>query len=188
MSIVLVGFMGAGKSTVGPMVAKELGFAFLDIDSAIEKTFSLPITEIFTRFGEGRFRDQEAQAIRAHVRGADTVIALGAGAIENPGTRALLATEVVVLLKVELEDALSRIAPFSTRPLAMRPDIDEIYRRRIALYDEVAVFSVNTTNRQPKEIVSEIVTKIRHCDTKSVPEQSTPDSARSAHKVRPHQL
>lgn len=160
MAIALVGFMGAGKSTIGPLIAEQLRFAFLDIDSAIEESLALPITEIFARYGEDYFRDREARAIHSHAHNLNTIIALGAGAIENAHTRSLLKNLLVVYLEVPLWASLARIAPFETRPLATRPDINEIYQRRAVLYAEVATIRVDTSGREPNEIASEIVKKL----------------------------
>jgi shikimate kinase len=88
--IVLTGFMGSGKSTVGPLIAGRLGWSFLDVDDVIESETGLAITELFTRHGETVFRDRE-QATIARLSAMDAlVLALGGGAIERAETRDLL--------------------------------------------------------------------------------------------------
>ncbi len=89
--VVLTGFMGAGKSTVGLLVAEALGWRFLDIDRAMEQVHQASVPELFERLGEGGFRALEAEAIRAALAQQDAVVlALGGGALEAASTRALL--------------------------------------------------------------------------------------------------
>src|SRR3569833_3177268 len=103
-SIVLVGLMGAGKSTIGRRLAHRLGLAFADSDEEIEKAAGRSISEIFDQFGEKEFRDGERRVIARLVEGPPKVLATGGGAFMNESTRALiLANGVAVWLDADIE-------------------------------------------------------------------------------------
>jgi shikimate kinase len=114
--IVLTGFMGSGKTTVGPLVAARLGWSFVDVDDVIEAEAGVTIAEIFARHGEAVFRKQEHETIARLAAGDALVLALGGGAIEHAATRTLLLTTPGTLL-VHLEVEPSRLDPSSpTKP------------------------------------------------------------------------
>jgi shikimate kinase/3-dehydroquinate synthase len=135
--LVLIGFMGAGKTTLGADVAARLGRPFLDVDRALEAEYG-PIWELFAKEGESAFRELEARFVReACGRGEPSVIAVGGGAVETRGFLAELDV-LTVLLDVDVDTAWERVRS-SRRPLAQ--DEDEFRRRfevRRPLYDEVA--------------------------------------------------
>ena len=137
--IVLTGFMGSGKSTVGPLVAGRLGWRFIDADDVIVAETGMAITEFFGRYGEAAFRERERTTI-ARLAGEDgLVLALGGGAIEDPATRELLLRSpglILVHLDVELATTLARCdGTDSTRPiLADRANLAARYERRRPLY------------------------------------------------------
>ena len=109
--IVLTGFMGSGKTTVGPLVAERLGWSFVDVDDVIAAEAGTTIPEIFKREGEAAFRERERKTIARLASDDGLVLALGGGAIEDPATRELLlsaAETLMVHLEVELETALER--------------------------------------------------------------------------------
>ncbi|MBV8687329.1 MAG: shikimate kinase [Alphaproteobacteria bacterium] len=116
--IVLVGLMGAGKSTVGRRLARRLGLPFVDSDDEIERAADHSIAEIFDRFGETSFRDGERRVIRRLIGGPPKVIATGGGAFMDEGTRALLLeVATVVWLDAEVPTLAERVARRDTRPL-----------------------------------------------------------------------
>ena len=137
--LVLVGFMGAGKTTVGREAAARLGRRFVDIDADIEQNWQLPISELFARYGEQEFREIEANELRVYLNVIDPlVIALGGGAVESPEVRQGLQRAFTVALDVEVETAWERTRA-SERPLAQNEDeFRARYDRRQSLYDEVA--------------------------------------------------
>ena len=124
----LVGMMGAGKSTVGPVLARRMGRRFVDLDAEIERLAGAPINQIFEREGEEGFRRRERAAIRSWA-GAAVVVALGGGAIAQPGApEALRESGVVVYLRVRLDTLMARLGDCDTRP--MLRDLDPQARRR----------------------------------------------------------
>jgi shikimate kinase len=103
-SIVLVGLMGAGKSTVGRRLAKRLGMGFVDSDDEIERAADHKISEIFDRFGEASFRDGERRVIARLIEGPPKVIATGGGAFVDPATRKLILERCLAIwLDADLE-------------------------------------------------------------------------------------
>ena len=137
--IVLTGFMGSGKSTVGPLVAGRLGWTFFDVDEVIEAEAGVTIAELFARDGEAAFRDKEHATIARLAATKSLVLALGGGAIERMETRDLLLTSpdtLLVHLEVELATTLARCAGTEdTRPiLADQANLAGRYSSRLPLY------------------------------------------------------
>ena len=160
--IVLTGFMGSGKSTVGPLVARRLGWSFIDVDDVIEAEAGVPIVELFARHGEAAFRDREHATIaRLHAAGDAQVLALGGGAIEHPATRELLLTApgtILVHLEVELATTLARCSGTEhIRPiLADQANLANRYQRRLPLY-RTAHVSIRADALTPDEAVETIL-------------------------------
>lgn len=158
--IVLTGFMGSGKSTVGPLLAARLGWRFLDVDDVIEAEAGCSIAEFFARHGEAAFRDREHEAVVRLMGGDALVLALGGGAIEHEQTRALLLSDpgtLLVHLEVELATTLARCgATQHARPvLADQANLAARYQRRLPLY-RAAHISVASDTRTPEELADEI--------------------------------
>jgi shikimate kinase len=158
--IVLVGFMGAGKTTVGRLLAAKLGLPFTDSDQVIERQAGRPIPRIFAEDGEPAFRDLEHAVIAGLLAGPATVLALGGGAASHPVTRSLLATTPVVYLRVGFAEAMSRVGGDKDRPMLARPDVRSLYEDRQALYASVATITVDTDARPPDEIVLDVLTAL----------------------------
>jgi shikimate kinase len=159
--IVLTGFMGSGKTTVGPLVAARLGWRFIDADDVIVAETGMAITEFFARQGEAAFRERERATI-ARLAGEDgLVLALGGGAIEDLVTRNLLLTSdglLLVHLEVELATTLARCrGTESTRPiLADQPNLAARYERRMPLYRS-AHATIRADKLTPEEVTEAIV-------------------------------
>ena len=121
--VVLIGLMGAGKSSVGARLADLLGGRFLDSDVEIERAANLTVPEIFERYGEEHFRDGERRVIARLLDGRPSVMATGGGAFMNAETRALIAERAVsVWLQAELDLLVHRTAGRTHRPLLNRGD------------------------------------------------------------------
>ena len=155
--IVLVGFMGAGKSTVGRLLAAKLGLPFTDSDQVIEERAGKPVRRIFADDGEPAFRLLEHQVIADLLAGPDAVLALGGGAASHPGTRSLLAAVPVVYLRVGYAEALVRVGGDQGRPMLARPDVASLYAEREPVYASVASLTVDTEGQSPEEIVLEVL-------------------------------
>ena len=132
-SVVLVGMMGAGKTSVGKRLAARLGLPFVDADSEIEAGAQLTIPEIFERFGEPYFREGERRVIARLLNGGPQVLATGGGAFMNAATReAIAARGVSIWLKPEVEVLLARVRKKSNRPLLQTGDPEATLRRLLA--------------------------------------------------------
>jgi len=154
--IVLTGFMGSGKTTVGPLVAARLGWRFVDADDVIEAEAGVPITEIFARQGEAVFRELERSTIARLAEGDELVLALGGGAIETAATRDLLLTApgtILVHLELELATTLARCGGTEdTRPiLADQANLANRYNRRLPLY-RLAHVSIAVDELSPEQV------------------------------------
>jgi shikimate kinase/3-dehydroquinate synthase len=158
--IVLVGFMGAGKTTVGRMLADRLGLPFVDSDLVIEQRARRSVRQIFAEDGEAAFRDLEHDVVAGLLGGPDAVLALGGGAADRQDTRDLLKAAQVVYLQVGFAESMLRVAGDTYRPLLARPDIGKLYQRRLAVYDEVATLTVATDGRRPEAICQEVISRL----------------------------
>ena len=156
--IVLVGFMGAGKTTVGQLLAARLGLPFADADTVIAERAGTPVPQIFAERGEPAFRALEQETIASLLTGPRLVLALGGGAVEHEQTRRVLtAAEHTVYLHVRYEAALDRVGGDDGRPMLRRPDLAEVYRRRLVAYSEVATLTIDTEGRDPEYVCTDIV-------------------------------
>ena len=160
--IVLVGFMGAGKTTVGRLLAAKLGLPFTDSDPVIEERAGKPIARIFADDGEPAFRLLEHQVIADLLAGPDAVLALGGGAVSHQGTRSLLAAVPVVYLRVGYAEAFARVGGDQGRPMLARADVSDVYARRLAVYDSVATLAIDTDRRRPEDVAADILARLDH--------------------------
>jgi shikimate kinase len=132
-SIVLVGMMGAGKSSVGRRLAARLGLAFIDADTEIEAAAGMSIADIFSAHGEAYFRSGEARVIARLLEGGPQVMATGGGAIINPDTKAAIrAKGVSIWLDAEYEVLLRRVKRRTDRPMLKTADPAETLKRLLA--------------------------------------------------------
>ena len=155
--IVLIGFMGAGKTTVGALLAEYLLIPFIDSDEVIEAFEGLAVREIFATRGEAEFRRIEAATITRLLAGPDVVLALGGGALTTLDVRAALVGHQVVLLDVAFEEALERVAADPGRPMLHQPDLSGLYDRRQDDYREAARKAVPVSGRSPREVVEDVL-------------------------------
>jgi shikimate kinase len=159
--IVLTGFMGSGKTTVGPLVARELGWRFLDVDDVIEADAGSSIAEIFAHRGEAFFRDLEHATIARLAAEDALVLALGGGAIERAETRSLLLTTpgtILVHLEVALATTLARCSGTENiRPiLADQANLAARYQRRLPHY-RTAHVSIAVDALSPAQVAEAIL-------------------------------
>jgi len=161
-SIVLVGMMGVGKSSIGRRLATRLGVPFVDADAEIEKAAGMSIADIFARHGEADFRSGEARVIARLLDGGPQVLATGGGAVMNPDTRATIkAKGVSIWLTAEFDVLMRRIAKRKNeRPMLQTADPAATLRRLLA--EREPVYALSDLTVQSREvphdaIVAEIV-------------------------------
>jgi shikimate kinase len=161
--IYLVGFMGAGKSTVGRELSLKLKLPFIDLDSEIQKAEGLTVQEIFSRLGEPHFRELERAHLKRLSGMPEAIIALGGGAYVDPENRRLIEDTggVSVWLNASLASIRKRVRPDGTRPLMSDPErARTLYFERLPVY-KLAGIHVLTDNRLPDDIAEEIVQKVK---------------------------
>ena len=160
---VLIGPPGAGKSTVGPLLAALLGAEFTETDAMVEETAGKPVSDIFITDGEPAFRGLERAAVAAALSQHPGIVALGGGAVMDPQTRQRLAGHRVVYLQTGFAAAVRRVGLDSPRPLLLgnpRGRMRELLAERVGVYAELARITVVTDDRDPQEIADEIAAAI----------------------------
>jgi shikimate kinase len=160
-NIVLIGFMGTGKTTVGKILAKKLGMNFVDVDELIEKTAGLKISAVFARFGEAYFRDIETEIIKSITKDSSQVIATGGGAVlRDENLNALKSNGVVFCLTASEELIFDRIKDNNERPLLQvenpKEKIKELLAKRMPRY-MMADFIINTDGLTQEEVSEKII-------------------------------
>lgn len=161
-SIVLVGLMGVGKTTVGRRLAKQLGLGFVDADEEIEQAAGLTVEEIFDRFGEDYFRDGERRVIARLIEGKRQVIATGGGAFMNEETRALILQKAVAIwLDADIDTLVKRVSRRNTRPLLKSGDpaiiLADLATKRNPVYATAHIHIMG--NDSPHEITVDKIIK-----------------------------
>ncbi len=166
--VCLTGFMGAGKSSVGAIVAERLGTRFIDLDREIEAREHAQVPEIFTARGEDGFRVAESEALAEVLAGPDAVIACGGGVVLRDANRAAMRRAVtVVYLAVSAKEALARIGDTSGRPLLAgdaQALAQQILGARLSLYRACADVIVDTDGRTVDEVADEVVDALRRAE------------------------
>lgn len=160
----LTGFMGAGKSTVGRLVAEGLGRPFLDLDRVIEQREGMTVSEIFAARGEAGFRDAEHAALEQLTGEEPAVVATGGGVVLREDNQVLLRRQgSVVFLSVTPEEALARLGDAGDRPLLIGEGLAAargILEARLALYRATADHVVETVGRTADEVAEAVVTAV----------------------------
>jgi shikimate kinase len=162
--LILTGFMGAGKSTVGAILARDLGWRFLDLDQVIEANSRRTIAAIFRDDGEAEFRRLERQAVQQLSTDQEIVLALGGGTVEDSSTRSLLIDSpgnCLVFLHAELDDLLARCkVEGSVRPLLAAPEaLAARHTLRLPHY-RAAHVTVTTTGLAPREVADRVLADV----------------------------
>jgi shikimate kinase len=156
---VLVGPMGAGKTTVAALLAEAWSVPVRDTDADIEAAEGRSISDIFVDDGEVHFRSLEAAAVADALATHDGVLALGGGAVLDPAIRDLLVDLPVVFLRVGLSDAVKRVGLGVGRPLLLgnvRARIKTLLDERTPIYESVARVVVDTDGRTPEDVAAEV--------------------------------
>ncbi|MFV0635138.1 shikimate kinase [Mitsuokella sp.] len=163
-NVVLIGFMGTGKTSTGRVLAQKLGISFLDLDQEIEKEYGMAIPDMFAKKGEAYFRSCEHAMVEKAAKRQNTVISTGGGTVKDPkNMEALRRSGVVVCLQADVDTILARTASKGERPVLDKEDrgdrrraIEKLIAERRALYKQ-ADFSVDTSRLSPLQVVDEIL-------------------------------
>jgi shikimate kinase len=160
---ILIGPPGAGKTTVGALVAARLGLEFVDTDTVIEEAAGKPVSDIFVQDGEDAFRALERAAAARLIASHPGVLALGGGAILDAGTRDRLAGRRVIYLETGFVSAVHRTGLDTPRPLLLgnpRARMKTLLEERIPVYAALAWITVPTDDREPEDIAAEIAARL----------------------------
>jgi shikimate kinase len=163
---VLIGPPGAGKTTVGALLAALLGVGYTDTDDSVAAVAGKPVSDIFVEDGEPAFRALERAAVAAALAGdeAPGVVGLGGGAVLDPGTRALLAAHRVVYLETGFTALAKRVGLDRPRPLLIginpRAQLKTLLDQRRPVYEGLAVITVGTDEREPAQIAAELADRL----------------------------
>ncbi|HXF99685.1 MAG TPA: shikimate kinase [Bacteroidota bacterium] len=172
--IYLTGFMGCGKSTIGPILANTLGYAYADVDRVVEERVGKSVKDIFREHGEKFFREVERQVIEELSRRDHHVISLGGGSVVDPATFSVIKSSgILVYLYSSPEQLLKRLKHKTDRPVLSAPDgqnlneeelrekVMQLFNAREPLYSQ-AHLTVHTDERRVGLTVDEIVRKLSH--------------------------
>jgi shikimate kinase len=162
--LILTGFMGAGKSTVGAILAQDLGWRFVDLDRMIEASGQRTVAEIFRDFGEAEFRERERQAVQQLGGEEHIVLALGGGTVEDESTRTRLIQSpgnCLVFLDADLTELLARCSvEGKTRPLLSSVESPEARHHRRLPHYRAAHLTVNTSGLRPREVAAKVLERV----------------------------
>jgi shikimate kinase len=165
-NIILTGFMGVGKTSVGTQLAKDLGYRFVDTDALIEEDQHLTITSIFAKYGEPYFREIEANIIQKVMQAENQVVSTGGGAvIWDMNREAFKKAGLVVCLTAKPEVIFERIKHETHRPLLQTADplqkITELLAGRAKYYAQ-ADLTIDTSERSVDNVITAIKERIKH--------------------------
>ena len=170
-NIILIGFMGSGKTAVGRQLAKELDIPLMDTDEEIERQAGISISQIFSRFGEGAFRDMETNLLKELQKqqlgsGERMVISVGGGMSEREENRALMKQlGDVVYLQAEIGTLVMRLAGDTTRPKLQGQDLETVIKnlmaRRESCYLDASDIQVRTDGDDPQGIAKRIIKMLK---------------------------
>lgn len=163
-NIVLTGFMGTGKTEVGRLLARRLGYKFIDADSIIEEEQKMPITEIFKRFGEPYFRDIESEVIKRLSEMEKVIISTGGGVVlREENMNNLRKKGIIICLMASPETIYERTKDDTSRPLLQVKDplqrIRELLNFRRPYYEKADIM-IDTDGKTPEEVAEDIIKRI----------------------------
>ena len=167
-NIILIGFMGTGKTSTGRLLASRLGYSFIDTDHKIEVDHKITIKTMFAKFGEAYFRTKEAETIQKVAKYRNVVISTGGGAVLNPANlQVLQESGIVISLTAEIDVILDRTGRKSSRPLLALEDATQRREMIVNLLDsrkdlyQQANLSIDTSNLSPLQVVEQILLFLR---------------------------
>ncbi len=165
---ILIGPPGAGKSTVGALLAARLGVSFTDTDAEVEAVAGKPVGDIFVEDGEPAFRDMEREAVARTLQTANGVVAVGGGAVLDERTQERLAGRPVVYLETGFAAAAQRVGLAQARPLLLRnprATLKALLDQRLPIYQKLAWITILTDTQSPDQLAAEIAHRL-HADAR----------------------
>lgn len=170
-NIFLIGFMGAGKSTIARTLQRKLGFPLVEMDERIVQEQGMSINDIFAQYGEAHFREIESQLVVDLGKQEPSIVSCGGGVVVRPeNTQNMKKSGRIVLLKASPETIFERVKNSTDRPILnghMNVEyIAELMEKRRALYEEAADITIQTDGKTREQICEEIIGKLR--DTNEV--------------------
>lgn len=165
-NIFLIGFMGAGKSTIARTLQRELGFPLVEMDERIVQEQGMSINDIFAQYGEAHFREIESQLVVDLGKQEPSIVSCGGGVVVRPeNTQNMKKSGRIVLLKASPETIFERVKNSTDRPILnghMNVEyIAELMEKRRALYEEAADITIQTDGKTREQICEEIIGKLR---------------------------
>jgi shikimate kinase len=181
-SIVLIGMMGAGKSAVGRCLQRRTGFVLFDTDEIVSSKFGIPISEIFSKHGENKFREAEKEALQALATRQPVVIVTGGGIVlREENLDFLKRLGAVVWLDADTKTLFKRASQGGNRPLLQRKSprkaFTKMLRERLPLYTNIADIRIDTSMLTDEEVAVAILSKLGRYYRKSVPTGAVPATA-----------
>ena len=165
--IILVGMMGAGKTTIGKLLSNKLGYDFVDLDKIIEEKSGVKINTIFEIEGEAGFREREFQVLRASIEKEKVIISTGGGIVTNEKSKTHLIkcnASLIIYLKANLETLFSRLKNDNSRPILNVDNkeqvIEKILHEREPQYQDLADMTVDTTHMKTNDVLKLIIKKM----------------------------
>lgn len=167
-NVILIGFMGTGKTSIGKMLATKLGCAFIDMDVLIEEQAGMSIPAMFEQYGEAHFRSKEAELAVTLSKRQNAVISTGGGIVKNPANIATLRKSgPIVCLTADVDTILARTSRRGERPVLDNADngnrrqaIENLLNERSAMYQQCD-FSIDTSELSPLQVVEAIIRYLR---------------------------
>lgn len=161
---ILIGPPGAGKSTVGALLAARLGVSFTDTDTEVETVAGKPVGDIFVEDGEPVFRDLEREAVARALASSDGVVAVGGGAVLDEQTQERLAGRPVVYLEIGFAAAAKRVGLSQARPLLIgtnpRATLKALLDQRLPIYQKLAWMTILTDDQDPEQLAAGIAARL----------------------------
>ena len=161
--LVIVGPPGAGKSTIGRLVAQRLGISFADSDDLVQQRSGRSIADIFIDDGEPVFRELERTAVADLLADEQGIVSFGGGAVLDPCTESELGAHIVAFLDVGIADAAKRVGFATSRPLLSvnpRAQWTALMALRRPVYERVATYRVDTAAREPDDVAAEVIDQL----------------------------
>lgn len=165
-NIILIGFMGTGKTIIGKRLAERLNWDFIDTDIEVERVTGKTIPQIFKQFGEARFRSEEKLVVKKLSKKKHLVVATGGGAVlDSENVSCLRESGILICLTADPETILKRIKAGQNRPLLsgkedIKQKIEELLSVRLQAYS-VADLNIDTSSDQPDQVVEKIIQNLR---------------------------